>query len=319
MSHSVVLIPGDFTSPGLVRQLASVLEATGVDFDWREEPERPTVTENTIEAIRSAGTALMGHWRGDRSAGLAPIVELRKALDVYANHRPAHAISGIESRFENIDVIVIRETTEDVYAHLEHESVRGVFESLKVTTEAACERIARHAFEIARKQGRRKVTIVHKANIMKQSDGLFLRTAQRVAQEYPDIEHEDCIVDALCMKLALHPEWFDVLLCGNLFGDIVGDLVSGLVGGRPNTPSVNVGPGIALFTTGHGDPKDATDGTPTSLLFAGVLMLRHLGEHDAANRLMSASATALANSVIPQSCGGTATASEFFEAVRAAL
>ena len=172
---------------------------------------------------------------------------------------------------------------------LEHESIPGVFESLKVTTRAACERIARHAYELARQQGRKKVTIVHKANIMKKSDGMFLATARAVGEEYKDIETEDCIVDALCMKLILHPEWFDVLLCGNLFGDIVADLCTGLVGGRANAPSANIGPNVSIFTTGHRS-RTAED---TGLLFSATLMLKHLGQNDAAQRFARACQTAL--------------------------
>jgi isocitrate dehydrogenase (NAD+) len=217
---------------------------------------------------------------------------LRRDLGLFAQLRPAKPVAGLPCRFQETDLLVVREITEDVYAHLEHESIPGVFESLKVTTRAACERIARYAFELARLQGRKRVTIVHKANIMKLSDGLFLRTAREVSENYPDIETNDVIVDALCMKVVLDPSKFDVLLCGNLFGDIVGDLVAGLVGGRSNTPAITIGAdGTVMCTAGHGSRSGEAD--LLTVLLPALHLLRHLDEPAAADRLHTAIETAL--------------------------
>lgn len=325
MAHSVTLIPGDHTSPENCRAVQAVLAATGVDFEWDVQPAPDgDLPDALLASARRTSTVLMGYQRGKREAGKpAPIVSLRRALGTFAAIRPAQTIPAITNRHPGIDLVVVRETTEDVYANLEHESIPGVYESLKVTTRAACERIARFGFDFARHEGRKRVTIVHKANILKKADGLLLSTARHVAADYPDIEAEDVIVDALCMKLALFPERFDVLLCGNLFGDIVGDLASGLVGGRANCPTMNVGPdGLAVFTTGHGDPPDLEDptcGNPVSLLFSAILMLRHLGEEDAANRLWKAILATLDAGTRPVTIGGEATCEAFARAISEAL
>lgn len=323
MGHDVTLVPGD--SPAALAACRRILDASGVDLRWHEhatEEGRPT--EALLDSANRTLAVLMGHQVGRRDKGEpAPIVHLRRALGVFANLRPVHGVEGIPTRFPDTDLVVVRETTEDIYASLEHESIPGTFESLKVTTRGGCERIARYAFDTARRLGRRKVTIVHKANIMKRSDGLFLSVAREIAREYPDIETEDCIVDALCMKLVRDPTQFDVLVCGNLFGDIVADLCAGLVGGRCNAPSINVGrEGGRLFTTGHGDlPEDrgTEHANPASLCFSGVLLLRHLGEHDAADRVMRALSSTLAAGIKARALGGSATAAEYADAVIARL
>lgn len=320
MPHHVTLIPG--LSPDdtpLTRAVAEVVAATGVDITWNKTSLTDGVNDEVVEAIKDTGRALMPYVPVDRGRGaVPPIVELRRALGVWGNLRPIETVPGLDGRHPDVDILIVRETTEDIYANLEHESIEGVYESLKVTTAKACERITRHAFELAKRRGRKKVTIVHKANIMKKSDGLFLRTGRKVAEDFPDIEVEDVIVDALCMKLALHPEWFDVVVCANLFGDIVADLCAGLVGGVPNCPSLNVADGASVYTVGHGDQPDIAHtekACPTSLFFSAVLMLRDLDEGDAADKLMKATSDTLEAGDKPIALGGEATVTAFAEAV----
>jgi len=321
LAHPVTLVPGDYTGAENCAAVRAVLAASGVDIAWEEHPAITAhVTPDLLDSALRTKTVLMGHHYGVRAVGHpAPIVTLRRELGVFAALRPARSIPALNPRHPNVDLVVIREATEDVYAGLEHETIPGVFESLKVTTRAACERIAHFAFDWAGRNGRDKITIVHKANILKKSDGLFLRTALEVAEAYPDIAHEDVIVDALCMKLTMDPARFQVLLCGNLFGDIVSDLASGLVGGKWNSPSTNVGPdGLSVFTTGHADPpaNAGTDrNTPLGLLFASLLMLRNLGEATTADRVRDAIHGALGDGVLPFGVGGTATSSKFTAAV----
>lgn len=321
MTHSVTLIPGSSTEDTpITAAVVRVLAATGVDIAWeRACLDHGELCEPLLASVRKTGQALMPYVPVNRDTGqVPPIVQLRRVLGVYGNIRPVEAVPGLHTRHPNVDIIIVRETTEDIYANLEHESIEGVYESLKVTTEAACERIARYAFELARRRGRKKVTIVHKANIMKKSDGLFLRTGKRVAEEYPGIEAEEVIVDALCMKLVLYPERFDVLVCANLFGDLVADLCAGLVGGTTNSPSVNVADGVKIFTVGHGDPVDVARterANPVSLFFSSVLMLREFGENPAADRLMKATSDTLEAGVTPIALGGAATTTMFADAV----
>lgn len=321
MTHQVTLIPGSSKNDTpLTRATLSVIAATGVDIAWdRVCLEDGELNDELLASIRKTGRALMPYVPVNRDKGaVPPIVQLRRALKVYGNLRPVETVPGLRARHQNVDIIIVRETTEDIYANLEHESIAGVYESFKVTTEAACERIAREAFELAKRRHRKKVTIVHKANIMKKSDGLFLRTGQRVAKDYPDIEVEDVIVDALCMKLVLYPQRFDVVVCANLFGDIVADLCAGLVGGNPNCPSVNIGEDGTIYTVGHGAPAHLA-GTEsanlTNMLFTSVLLLRDLKENDAADRVMKATSAALEAGVTPIALGGSATASAFAAAV----
>ncbi len=313
MSHEVTLVPGD--CPGLFEHVRPVIAATGADITFDEPSENPTL-EGLMGSARRTGTVLMGYAHGRRDEGeLAPVVQLREALGVFCNLRPIRNIAGIPAVAEDVDLLIVRETTEDIYAHLEHESIPGTFESLKVTTRAACERIARHGFEVARQYGRKRVTIVHKANIMKLSDGMFLRTAREVAADYPDIAVDDVIVDALCMKLILHPERFDVLLTGNLFGDIVSDLCTGLVGGTSNAPSINTAPDCTLFTAGHRVKAEDAEANPLTILVPMERMLAHLGEADAATRLRSALEATLTSGVRPSALGGDTDGAAFCDAV----
>lgn len=308
MSTKIGYIPGNFAEQFGVDTLRELTIRAGSGAEWTsfslEQVESDL--QSGGNSIAQYDAVVMGY-QNVALNGLPYIVRLRKALDCFANLRPIQTVPGIPARLSNVDILVVRESTEDIYAQLEHESIPGVFESLKVTTRAACERIARFAFDTARAQKRKKITIVHKANIMKKSDGMFLSVARTVSEEYPDIEVDDCIVDALCMKLVLHPEWFDVLLCGNLFGDIVSDLGAGLVGGKRNCPSVNIGPNTAVFTTG----QISSEALDVSLIRSTILMLAHVGEEHAASKLQEALYTALAT--------GLEDAQQFIQKLKQAL
>ncbi len=311
---TVTLVPGD--ERDLFAPLLPLLEAAGADLAF-DEPGPDAHWESLLASARRTGLVLLGA-QSSAPTDLRPVVKLRKALGVTHNLRPVSDLPGLPSRAEGVDLLVVRETTEDIYAHLEHESIPGVFEGIKVTTRAACERIARTAFELAVAQGRSRVTIVHKANIMKLSDGLFLRTARAIAASYPSIQVDDVIVDALCMKLVLHPERFDVLLCGNLFGDIVADLCSGLVGGACNAPSINVAPGCTLFAPGHGIDAPTARDNPVALLVPILYLLDHVEQRDAAARLRGAIQTALEHGA-PPLAGGTLRGPDFLRIAHRAL
>jgi isocitrate dehydrogenase (NAD+) len=296
-------------SPRTFARLRQVLDAAGADLDW------DVITGEPAAAIRAAGVGLVvpTRWPG---AGLPPAVKLRQELGIFAQHRLVRTLPGLPARHGPIDLLLVRETTEDVYAHLEHESVPGVFESLKVTTRAATERIARHAFETARAQGRSKVTVVHKSNIMKLSDGMFLRVCQEVGREFPDVVTDEVIVDALCMKLVLHPGRFDVLVSGNLYGDILSDLCAGLVGGASNAPAMNVGPGVTVFTSAHGDSPevDGTDAAnPMVMLLPALALLEHVGRGTVAAQLRAKLADTFTSGARPVAMGGSLSVGAFFE------
>jgi isocitrate dehydrogenase (NAD+) len=250
-------------------------------------------------------------------------VELRQKLQLYANYRPAKSLPGVPSRYENVDLIVVRENTEGLYSGLEHEVVPGVVESLRIVTEAASERIARFAFETARRQGRKRVTCAHKANILKLSDGLFLRTCRRVSTEYVDIQFDDSIIDATAMKLVLNPHSFDVMVMENLFGDIISDLTAGLIGGLGLTPSANVGKDVAVFEAVHGTAPDIAGkgaANPTAIILSAVLMLRYLNENAAADRIENAVREAFTRGQVRTGdLGGKATTAEFVESILGAM
>jgi isocitrate dehydrogenase (NAD+) len=305
--HRVTLIPGDGTGPELVSATRLVLEATGVPFEWEIqeaglpvfEAEGTPLPDRVLESIRRNRVALKGPITTPIGGGFRSVnVTLRQALDLYANLRPAKSYPGVRSRYEGIDLVIVRENTEDLYAGIEHNVIPGVAaESIKIITRAATERIVRFAFEYARKHGRRSVTAVHKANIMKLTDGLFLDVAREVAAEYPDIPFQDRIVDNMCMQLVQRPEEYDVLVMPNLYGDIVSDLASGLVGGLGVAPGANIGSEIAVFEPVHGSaPKYAGQDkvNPTATILSGMLMLRHLGEEAAANAVEQAVADVIA-------------------------
>jgi isocitrate dehydrogenase (NAD+) len=295
MSHTVTLIPGDGIGPELAEATRRVLDASGVAFDWEVVEAGEAVIaeygtplpEHVLESIRRNRIALKGPITTPVGEGFRSVnVTLRQTLGLYANLRPARSIKGLETRYEDVDLIIVRENTEDLYAGIEHMVGPDAAESIKIITRAASERIARFAFEYAVANGRRKVTAVHKANIMKLSDGLFLESCRNVAEGYLGrVEFEDRIVDNMCMQLVQKPDLYDVLVLPNLYGDIVSDLAAGLVGGLGVAPGANIGDAGAVFEAVHGSaPKHAglNRANPTALILSGVMMLRHLGEQAAA-------------------------------------
>jgi len=332
MAHKITYIPGDGIGPEVVEAAREVLDATGAKIEWERadagaEVEVRTgsnLPDATLEQVTRNGVALKGPTataigRGSRSAN----VGLRKALDLYANLRPVKSIPGVESRYQNVDLVVVRENTEGLYSGLEHIVVPGVVEAIKIVTEKASTRIAKFAFEFARRHKRKKVTVVHKANIMKLSDGLFLESARNVARAYPDIEFEDVIVDACCTQLVLDPSRFDVLLLENLYGDIISDLCAGLVGGLGLVGGANIGDTAAVFEAVHGTAPDIAGkgvANPTAILLSAELMLSHLGEHAAAERLRTAIEKVLGEGKVrTRDLGGTASIREYVDALKAAM
>jgi isocitrate dehydrogenase (NAD+) len=326
-THSVTLIRGDGIGPEVSDAVVSILQAAGAPLEFEEavmgiEAERrygDPLPPSVLDSIRKNGVALKGPVGTPVGKGFASVnVRLRKSLDLYANLRPVKNVPGIASRFEGVDLVVIRENTEDLYSGLEHEVIPGVVESLKIITEAASTRIARYAFEYARRHGRRRITAIHKANIMKMSDGLFLACFRRVSEEYPDVGADDRIVDAACMRLVMSPESFDVLLLENLYGDIVSDLAAGLVGGLGFVPGANLGPRVGVFEAVHGTAPDIAGrdlANPTALLMSAILMLRHLDLADHAARVESALLQTIAAGVRTPDAGGKAGTREFARAI----
>jgi isocitrate dehydrogenase (NAD+) len=332
MKHRITLIPGDGIGPEVTGATISVLRATGFEAEWEtfvvgaEALSRfgDPLPQDLIDSIKRNKIALKGPVATPIGTGfVSSNVRLRKALDLYANLRPIKSLKGVPSRYENVDLVVVRENTEDLYSGLEHEVVPGVVESLKIITDKASRRIAKFAFEYARLEGRKKVTAVHKANIMKLSDGLFLRCFREVAEDYPEIKVDDLIVDNTCMQLVINPTQFDILLLENLYGDIVSDLCAGLIGGLGVAPGANIGEDIAVFEAVHGAaPSIAGRGiaNPTALLLSGVLMLKHLNERERAARVQSGLEKVLAEGkVLTRDLGGKATTLEFTDAIIHAL
>ena len=329
MRYAVTLIPGDGIGPELADATRVVLEATGIGFDWdiQQAGEATIAAEGTplpdrvIDSIRRNSIAIKGPITTPVGSGFRSVnVGLRQALELYANVRPARTMKGVTTRFDAIDLIIVRENTEDLYAGIEHRVGPDAAESIKIITRAASQRIARYAFEYAVKNGRRKVTAVHKANIMKLSDGLFLESCQQVAAEYEGrVAFEDRIVDNMCMQLVQKPELYDVLVLPNLYGDIVSDLAAGLVGGLGVAPGANIGERAAVFEPVHGSaPKYAgqNKANPTALILSGALMLRHLGELAAADAVESAVREVIAEGrTVTYDLGGSAGTREFGEAV----
>lgn len=332
LKHKITLIPGDGIGPEVTGATISVLRATGFEAEWEtfvvgaEALSRygDPLPNDLIEAIKRNKVALKGPVATPIGTGfVSSNVRLRKALDLYANLRPVKSLKGVHSRYENVDLVVVRENTEDLYSGLEHEVVPGVVESLKIITDRASRRIAHFAFEHARREGRKRVTAIHKANIMKLSDGLFLRCFREVAQEYPEIKADDLIVDNACMQLVIDPTQFDVLLLENLYGDIISDLGAGLIGGLGVAPGANIGEEIAVFEAVHGAaPTIAGRGiaNPTALLLSAVLMLKHLNERERAVRVQTALEKVLADGkVLTRDLGGQATTLQFTDAIIRAL
>jgi isocitrate dehydrogenase (NAD+) len=330
--YTITLIPGDGIGPEVIDATVEILEATGIPFAWdRQEAGAGAVPrygtalpDEVVSAVIKSRTALKGPITTPVGGGfVSPNVTLRKRLGLYANVRPARTLPGIQTPFKDIDIVVVRENSEDLYSGIEHVVVPGVVESLKIITEVASTRIARHAFEYARMNNRRKVVSVHKANIMKLSDGLFLECCKKVAREYPEIEYSEMIVDNCCMQLVTRPQQFDVMVMENLYGDIVSDLVSGLVGGLGVTGSANIGADAVVYEAVHGSAPDIAGkglANPTAVLFSSVMMLRNLGETAAADRVENAVFSVFKeHKYITRDLGGKATTAEFVKAVIGAM
>lgn len=326
--HKITLIPGDGIGPEIIAATVRVIEATGVDIEWENqilgvqalEQFGTTLPDETIESIKRNKVALKAPQMTPVGKGFTSVnVGLRRALDLYANVRPVKALPGIECRNPDLDLVIVRENTEGLYSGLEHVVVPGVVESLKVITEKASTRIARYAFEFARDNGRKKVTAVHKANIMKVSDGLFLECFYNVAKEFPETQADDKIIDNCCMQLVMRPEQFDVLVMENLYGDIVSDLCAGLIGGLGLAPGANIGELGAVFEAVHGSAPDIAGqgiANPTALMLSAVEMLSHIGEREAAAKVRAAILGVFADGKwITRDLGGTAKTNEFARAI----
>ncbi len=332
MTHKITLIPGDGIGPEVTAAVVQVLESAGLQATWESfeagatavAAHGTTLPEPLLASIRKTTTALKGPVTTPIGAGFTSVnVGLRKALSLYANLRPVWNLPNVASRYDGVDLVIVRENTEDLYAGLEHTVVPGVVESIKIITEVASTKIARFAFEHARREKRKRVTAVHKANIMKLSDGLFIECARNVAKDYPEVQYDERIVDAACMQLVMFPEKFDVLLLPNLYGDIVSDLCAGLVGGLGVVPAANLGAdGVGVFEAVHGSAPDIAGknvANPLALLLSAVLMLRHLNEDKMADRVMRGVTTVLAGSVRTRDIGGTASTTEFATAICRAM
>jgi isocitrate dehydrogenase (NAD+) len=332
MTHNITLIPGDGIGPEVTEAVLRIITAAGVSIVWDRhlagvvalERMGSALPPELIVSIQRNKVALKGPVTTPIAEGFTSVnVGLRKTLDLYANLRPVWNLPGTASKFTGIDLVIVRENTEDLYAGLEHEVVPGVVESLKIITERASTRIAKFAFEHARRHGRKKVTAIHKANIMKLGDGLFLDCVRKVSRDYTEIQYDEKIVDACCMHLVMNPQQFDVLVMSNLYGDIVSDLCAGLVGGLGVVGAANLGTEIGLFEAVHGSAPDIAGkniANPTALLLSAVMMLRHIDEGAAAERIMSAlERVLLAGDARTRDLGGTASTFEFADAICRAL
>jgi isocitrate dehydrogenase (NAD+) len=332
MTHKITLIPGDGIGTEVTVAVVRILEATGLKFEWETiqagaeayEKYKEYIPKELSASIERTRVALKGPITTPVGGGFGSInVKLRKQFDLYANFRPVRNLPHIPTRYPDIDLIIIRENTEGLYSGLEHEVVPGVVESLKIMTDKACTRIARFAFEYARKNQRKKVHAIHKANIMKLSDGLFLRCSRNIAKEYPDVTYAEHIVDNTCMQLVMNPYQYDVLVMENLYGDIISDLCAGLVGGLGLVPSANLGDGYAIFEAVHGSAPDIAGknlANPTALLRSALLMLRHIGEAEAALKIRNALEKVYRDrDKLTKDVGGKAGTSEFADYVIAAM
>jgi len=326
--HRVTLIPGDGIGPEITSAARRIIDASGVGIEWDvvsaglEAHDRygTVLPESLFDSVRATNVALKGPIGTPIGEGFKSVsVRIRKTLELYANLRPMRSFAGVKSRYEGVDLVVVRENTEDLYSGIEHEVAPGVVESLKVITKQASKKIADFAFAYAKKRSRKKVTAIHKANIMKLSDGLFLEVVRATAKRYPEIEYEEMIVDNTCMQLVLNPERFDVLLTENLYGDIISEICAGLVGGLGFAPGANIGEHCSVFEAAHGSAPDIAGkdlANPTAITLSGCLMLKHLGEDRAANLIEGAIESVLVKGEsLTRDIGGSATTSEFTEAV----
>jgi len=332
MSHKITLIPGDGIGPEVTQAAVRILEATGLQFEWESfqvgaeafEKHGEYIPKELSESIERTRVALKGPVATPIGGGFASInVTLRKQFELYANFRPIRNLPHIPTRYPDVDLIIVRENTESLYSGLEHEVVPGVVESLKIITEKASTRISRFAFEYARKNHRKKVHAVHKANIMKLSDGLFLRCSRKVAKDYPEITYGEHIVDNACMQLVMNPYQYDVMVMENLYGDIISDLCAGLVGGLGLVPSANLGESCAIFEAVHGSAPDIAGkniANPTAVLRCALLMLRHIGEPGAALVIRNALDKVYRDrDKLTRDVGGKAGTSEFADSVIEAM
>jgi isocitrate dehydrogenase (NAD+) len=328
MKHTITLIPGDGIGPEVSGAVVRIVEAAGVEVEWETHYAGAqalakfgeTLPAELLDSVRRNKVALKGPITTPVGKGFTSVnVGLRKTLDLYANLRPVRALPNVPCRYPELDLVVVRENTEDLYSGIEHVVVPGVVESIKIITEKASTRVSKFAFEYARREGRKKVTAVHKANIMKLSDGLFLDCFRKVAEGFPEIEADDKIVDNACMQLVMRPEQFDIMLLENLYGDIVSDLCAGLIGGLGLVPGANIGEQGAVFEAVHGSAPDIAGqgiANPTALLQSSLLMLRHLGEREAADRIEKAMLAVFAEGTVrTRDIGGTAGTSEFTNAI----
>jgi isocitrate dehydrogenase (NAD+) len=328
MKHRITLIPGDGIGPEIAANVVRIIEASGVDIEWEThyagaqalEKFGETLPQALLDSILRNKVALKGPVTTPIGKGFTSVnVGLRKALDLYANLRPIRALPNVPCRYPELNLIIVRENTESLYAGLEHVVVPGVVESLKIITEKASTRIARFAFEYSRREGRKLITCGHKANIMKLSDGLFLDCFRKVATEFPEIKADDKIIDNACMQLVMRPEQFDVMLLENLYGDIVSDLCAGLIGGLGLVPGANIGEKGAMFEAVHGSAPDIAGqgiANPTALLQSGILMLRYIGEREAADKTENAMMQVFTEGKVrTRDIGGTAKTAEFADAI----
>ena len=328
MKHTINLVPGDGIGPEIVAATVRVIEATGVDIEWETqilgsqalEKYGSTLPDASVEAMRRNKVSLKGPIMTPVGKGFTSVnVGLRRALDLYANLRPVKALPNVPCRYPELDLVIVRENTEGLYSGLEHIVIPGVVESLKIITEKASTRIAKYAFEYARANGRKRATAVHKANIMKLSDGLFLECFYKVSKDYPDIEADDKIIDNCCMQLVMRPEQFDVLVMENLYGDIVSDLCAGLIGGLGLAPGANIGELGAVFEAVHGSAPDIAGqgiANPTALMLSAIQMLRYIDEKDAADRFQAALFKVFEEGkTITRDLGGNARTAEFANAI----
>jgi isocitrate dehydrogenase (NAD+) len=332
MAHRITLIPGDGIGPEVASTVVRIIEASGAQIEWEThyagaqalEHFGETLPRELLESIKRNKVALKGPVTTPVGKGFTSVnVGLRKALDLYANLRPIRALPNVPCRYPELNLVIVRENTESLYAGLEHVVVPGVVESLKIITEKASTRVARFAFEYARREGRKKITCGHKANIMKLSDGLFLDCFRKVALEYPEITADDKIIDNACMQLVMRPEQFDMMLLENLYGDIVSDLCAGLIGGLGLVPGANIGEMGAVFEAVHGSAPDIAGqgiANPTALLQSGILLLRHIGERAAADKVENAMLAVFEEGKIrTRDIGGTANTAEFADAIIAKM
>jgi isocitrate dehydrogenase (NAD+) len=330
VTHQITLIPGDGIGPEVAEAAARVVEATGVAVEWERVDagaralllHGALIPDDVFASLEITRVGLKGPTATPIGGGHASInVALRKKLGLYVNFRPVRMLPGLKTRYDDLalDLAIFRENTEDLYAGLEHEVVPGVVESIKIITRVASQRIARAAFEYSRREGRKKVVAIHKANIMKLSDGLFIKCCREVSAEFPEIQYSEMIVDNACMQLVIRPETFDVLVLPNLYGDIISDLAAGLVGGLGIVPGANIGNGYAVFEAVHGTAPDIAGkglANPTALMQSAVLMLAHIGEREASARLRDAIYRAYATGDhLTGDVGGAASTREFTDAV----